>query len=81
MLVGVHLYSFETAKFVLNYVFKNKLNGHTFSKHSIIPIVIGKHCLTVDNVREVLVTADIVFADLRLDKYNKGKVLFEPLYD
>lgn len=78
LMVGVHLYSSqETAKFVLNYVFKHKINDDTFKKNKIIPIVIGKH-LKFEDVHSVLLNADIPFSDLRLDPHNHGKVLFEP---
>ena len=77
LMVGVHLYSNETAKFVLNYVFKHKLNDGTFKQNQIIPIVIGKN-LKFEDVRSVLLNANISFSDLWLDPHNPGKVLLEP---
>ena len=76
LLVQVHLYSTETAKFVLKYVFMNKLQDGTF-KSKIIPIVIGKN-LRFEDVRNVLLSTKLPFGDIRLDPHNAGLVLFEP---
>ena len=77
LMVGVHLYSNETAKFVLNYVFKHKLNDGTFKEGTIIPMVIGKS-LRFEDVRGVLLGTGITFSNIELDPHNAGKILFEP---
>ena len=76
LIVGVHLYSNETAKFVLHYVFTRKLTDGTFKEGNTIPMVIGKS-LQFEDVRSVLLATGITFSDIRLDPHNSGKILFD----
>ena len=77
LMVGVHLYSNETAKFVLHYVFTHKLTDGTFKEGATIPMVIGKS-LKFEDVRSVLLGTGITFSNIQLDPHNAGKILFEP---
>merc|ERR1740129_2449015 len=69
LMVGVHLYSNETAKFVLHYVFTHKLTDGTFKEGAIIPMVIGK-TLRFEDVRSVLLGTGITFSNIQLDPHN-----------